>query len=661
MIVNCRAPLCLSALALTLAACGDDSGGRDSLSTGITTLSTGDSAANTETSDSGMSASGGDMGTSTGDGDGDDTAPPCMGGSEVESLIWIANSGEGTVSKIDTVSGVELGRYIVRSDSAGSPSRTSVNNAGDVAVANRLGGVTVVRAREENCVESNGIPDIQTSTGPADVLPWGQDECVAWHAAIPHTDNRPIAWTAGYADPDTCTWIDRDVWTGWSDGALGTAAVALLDGNSGATIAEIPMPDLPEAHPNWFGFYGGAVDKDDNFWASQLQGGMLVKVNRSDFSYELIPTPAEGGYGMTVTPDGYVWLCGRSTHRYDPETGSWQSSNHFAEPDSIHTGGCMGDGDNLLWRGAYGSIMAVDVNSLALVKSIPVAQAGDDFIWGVALDYDQMTTRRDQRARRVAGVDARGLLLGVLGRRTRSAAGAALAGVVLVRGPAVLAGPVGDLGLGGGLVRLGLVRLGLLVRVLLVLLVLADLRDLVEGRLRGLDVGVDLLEHGLGARLILGPGLERRLDALDRVLSVLDRGLGAQFLVLARLGAELRSSLAQGLELGVDAVELADEATHQLTVGRGHLVDLLVTRHAGGGIPGLGRACHAGVERRLHPGVLGAQTGDGLFVGLPLLHLALRSLGASGEQQDGGEQGEQRVVELGHGSPLYRVARRASP
>lgn len=389
MITHVRTPLALCTLALLAAACGDDSAGRESLSTGITTLSTtSDSAASTETSDSAMSASSGDMGASSGDGDGDDTTPPCMGGSDVESLIWIANSGEGTVSKIDTVTGVELGRYIVRSDSAGSPSRTSVNNAGDVAVANRLGGVTVIRAREENCVETNGVPGIQTSTGPADVLPWGQDECVAWHTAIPHTDNRPIAWTAGYADPDTCTWIDRDVWTGWSDGVLGTAAVALLDGNTGATIAEIPMPDLPEAHPNWFGFYGGAVDKDDNFWVSQLQQGMLVKVNRADFSYQLIPTPAEGGYGMTVTPDGYVWLCGRSTHRYDPATDSWQSSDHFADPDSIHTGGCMGDGDNLLWRGAYGSVMAIDVNSMALVKSIPVAQEGDDFIWGVALDYD---------------------------------------------------------------------------------------------------------------------------------------------------------------------------------------------------------------------------------------------------------------------------------
>lgn len=349
----------------------------------------------TSLGDSGTGTAGdgdGDPGDGDGDGDpgdGDGDGSPCMGGgTDATSYIWIANSGEGTVSKIDTMSGVELGRYVVRADSAGSPSRTSVNNRGDVAVANRLGGVTMVRANVDDCVEFNGTPGIQTSTGPGDILPWGQDECVVWHTEIPHGDNRPVAWTSGFADPDTCTWFDRDVWTAWSDVALGTAVVALLDGETGQIIQQVPIPEAPESWPGWFGFYGGAVDKDDNFWISQLQGGLLVRVNRSDFTYTTYPVPAEGGYGMTVTPDGYVWLCGRYTHRLNPETGEWTSVNHYGDPDSIHTGGCMGDGQSLLWRGAYGQIMAVDTETLAVVKQIPVTQVDDDFIWGVAIDFD---------------------------------------------------------------------------------------------------------------------------------------------------------------------------------------------------------------------------------------------------------------------------------
>src|SRR5690606_15913782 len=219
---------CVAALAL---ACGDDGTGRgDGFEEGISMTSLGDSGTGT------AGDGDGDPGDGEGDGDpgdGDGDGSPCMGGgTDATSYIWIANSGEGTVSKIDTMSGVELGRYIVRADSAGSPSRTSVNNRGDVAVANRLGGVTMVRANVDDCVEVNGTPGIQTSNGPGDIRPAGEEECVVWRAEIPHGDNRPVAWTSGFADPGTCTWFDRDVWTAWSDVALGTAVVALLDGET---------------------------------------------------------------------------------------------------------------------------------------------------------------------------------------------------------------------------------------------------------------------------------------------------------------------------------------------------------------------------------------------------------------------------------------------
>jgi streptogramin lyase len=369
----------LIAVAAGLCACGDEDAHVEIVGDGIESISS-----------IGDPSEPAGQGDGAGDGDtGDGKPAPCSGGgTELERFIWIANSGQGTVSKIDTQTGVELGRYIVRPDSAGNPSRTSVNNRGDVAVANRNGGVTKILANIGDCVESNGVPGIQTSTGPGDILAWGQEECVAWHAPIPHGDNRPVAWTSGYADPDTCDWFDRDVWTAWSDHSPGTAVVALLDGATGEIRREIPLPELPEAWPNWVGLYGGAVDGDDDLWTSQLNGGLLVEVDHSDFGVAYYPVPVEGGYGITVTPDGYVWLCGRSTHRLDPETGVWTSVKHFDESNSIHTGGCMGDGDRLLWRGAYGQIMAVDTETLEVVEQIDVSQPGDDFIWGVAIDFD---------------------------------------------------------------------------------------------------------------------------------------------------------------------------------------------------------------------------------------------------------------------------------
>jgi hypothetical protein len=321
-----------------------------------------------------------------------ETGDPCAGMMDLpfEKLIWIANSGQGTVSKIDTETGVELGRYIVRADSAGSPSRTSVNRHGDVAVANRVGGVTKIYASMAKCQDTNGTPGIQTATD-ATPLPWGQDECVAWHTPIAHGDNRPMAWTNGSFNQDTCAWEDLDVWTAWSDGAAGTAVVALLDGDDGSILQEVPIPDLPNPWPGWFGFYGAAVDAEDNVWLTQLQGSnpqqsWLVRVRRDDFSYTGFPAPGDGGYGMTVTSDGYVWLCGLNTRRFDPLTEQWTSVPLLG--GSVHTGGCMGDGEGILYRGSYAQIHGIDTTTLEVVRTLDVAQPGDDFIWGVAVDFD---------------------------------------------------------------------------------------------------------------------------------------------------------------------------------------------------------------------------------------------------------------------------------
>ncbi|MCA9687858.1 MAG: hypothetical protein KC457_37215 [Myxococcales bacterium] len=54
----------------------------------------------------------------------------------------------------------------------------------------------------------------------------------------------------------------------------------------------------------------------------------------------------------------------------------------------VHTGGCMGDGNGLLYRGSYAQIHAIDTLTMEVVQILDVAQAGDDLIWGVAVDYD---------------------------------------------------------------------------------------------------------------------------------------------------------------------------------------------------------------------------------------------------------------------------------
>lgn len=365
----------------------------DSMGTTATTGSpTGTGSSTTEGVSSTTGTTDPGTGTTT---TGSTTGPNCddMGnGGDALSVIWIANSGQGTVSKINTQTGQELGRYYTRPDGGGSPSRTSVNRYGDVAVANRLGGVTKVYARLERCVDTNGDGVITTSTGPNDILAWGSDECVAWHTPFAHEDNRPVAWTSGVFNEQTCLWEDLDVWTAWSDWQPGTAVVALLDGEDGSVIQQVPIPDLPQPWPGWYGFYGAAVDAENNVWLSQLQSNnpqpaWLVRVNRDDFTYDHWDVAQEGGYGMTVTSDGYVWICGRTTRRFNPQTLAW-TEVPLLNAAEVHTGGCMGDGNGILYRGSYAQIHGINTQTMEVVKTLNVGQPGDDHIWGVAVDFD---------------------------------------------------------------------------------------------------------------------------------------------------------------------------------------------------------------------------------------------------------------------------------
>jgi hypothetical protein len=293
---------------------------------------------------------------------------------EIEfSYIWVANSTQGTISKIDTQTMVEMGRYIVREDSAGSPSRTSVNMSGDVAVANRLGGVTKVLADPETCPDVNGDGVITTSTGPDDIKAWGEDECVVWHTPFAYSSQRPVAWAQGEWNPATCQYDNQKLWTSGGTQA-GGVEVVLLDGETGAIEQTI---SVPEVQFDGFGIYGAAVDGDGNFWGSQLgqSGKRLLFVDRETFQYKVWDQPVSA-YGMTVDSDGFVWTCAASVGRFDPMTETWQTAATGG------AGGCMGDGAGILWQ-AGSQLTAVDTQTLLVVQTIPL----DSYVHGVSIDF----------------------------------------------------------------------------------------------------------------------------------------------------------------------------------------------------------------------------------------------------------------------------------
>ena len=415
---------CAVALAMVGAsACGDDenrTGASGSASnTGITGI-TGITGAGTETdsnsgNDDNDSADDGDkldvLGSDLGPGNGGDCGGPMgMGGMNDYSIIWIANSPAGHVSKIDTKTGVELGRYWTGpTQGTDDPSRTAVNLEGDVAVANRAGGITKFAARVEQCVDLNGNGTIETSNGPNSVLAWGTDECMLWHNQLPYPemDNtqgpRPTSWDAG-DNGNPCVFNDDRVWNGWWVRAENTAYFRRFDGATGAQLDEVVVPGWDITMSKTYGPYGGATDGQGNFWVTGLCGPLL-KIDGDDLTTQKWEVPGEAcPYGMTVDGNGHVWSAGLNGEvmHFDPAT---QMFDVYPIAGQVLRG-TMIDRNGMLWAAANQPCALVQFDTAARTfvnTAIPLGGCGTPV--GVSIDIDGFVWVPDQGANLAFKVD----------------------------------------------------------------------------------------------------------------------------------------------------------------------------------------------------------------------------------------------------------------
>lgn len=319
-----------------------------------------------------------------------------MCGQSEFSYIWIANSSESTVSKINTRTLVEEGRYRTR-DTPGNPSRTSVSVDGRaVAVANRNGGIIKIWARQEDCKGPN------TSTGANDVKPWGTDDCVAWFTAFPEAaSQRPVAWTTGVRDPVTCEWKEQKIWTGYGRNPMGMGGgfcsddkifVHRLDGETGAIEASIEMPFACTT----FGLYGGAVDASNDLWLTRLfEGGPgAIRVDFETLQYDTVGPFY--GYGITVDHKGRIWGGTGIPGQWDPALQTWTQIMGSINNVGV---GLAEDQQGRMWVGIVGGIQAVDVETMALtdvvmfagenIQSKGISVDVDGFIWAVPDSQDR--------------------------------------------------------------------------------------------------------------------------------------------------------------------------------------------------------------------------------------------------------------------------------
>lgn len=245
------------------------------------------------------------------------------------SLIWVANSPEGTVSKIDTRTAKELARYRTGPKQDADPSRTSVSLQGFVAVANRKGSVTVIAPRLGKCVDKNKDGVITTSRSADEVLEWGEDECVLWNHQLgvqtvggAHTGGpRAVAWGLTEGEKDPCGDERSDLWVGYRDQPKQEVVIKKLSAK-GKLVDEVRVEDWKS---NWgHGLYGGAIDPKGNFWGLGTRGTLIrvdpVTMEADRFEYD--KGSAHIPYGMGVDRLGRVWTGGHKNGKlvyFDPK------------------------------------------------------------------------------------------------------------------------------------------------------------------------------------------------------------------------------------------------------------------------------------------------------------------------------------------------------
>ena len=328
----------------------------------------------------------------------------------IARFIYVSNSGEGTVSKIDPNTQKEIARYCTAPGCNSDPSRASVSLDGDVGVANRANyfynsvqhperaSAVKIAGDISRCIDRNNNGKIDTSMagGPVPMaLQWpsnttvSPDECVLWWTPLIRDRNGAYVGGAGTL-PRSATWDskaspDGSLSSNFYVGLYGTSELAQIDAKTGAIKLQIAIGGQP---------YSSVFDRFGYLWIRDAATSRMIKVdtNQANLPAVFVGPAAPCAYAITADRRGYLYSSGGNcVARMDPGamTPVWES---LALPNACSTRGPSLDADFNLWvpDTCYGAFH-VDASKpvgmgMTLKKAIPLTPNSAAYILGTAID-----------------------------------------------------------------------------------------------------------------------------------------------------------------------------------------------------------------------------------------------------------------------------------
>lgn len=303
-------------------------------------------------------------------------------------VMWIANAGEDTVTKFDTINNVELARYrtwfgpsgqpgyvnhLNNAYSGPAPSRTAVDINGNAYVLNRWFSAskrpTLIKILAEGFIDRNGNGVMDTSTGPT---PLAMADLNGNNIIDPNeiTDER-IAYAVEVGPLNglgraLCIGTDGNLWVGMYN----TRQYYKINAADGSQIAgPVAVSWTP---------YGCLIDKDGTLWSADL-GSTLGKITNTGSNagpYGVSTIAGMSNYGIGLG-NGKVYT-GSGNRVYNPATNAVGANGL-----TVSSAGIVIDGGGNIIAGSQ-SVQKVSPAG-AVLWTAPL-QTGGAFSVGIQVD-----------------------------------------------------------------------------------------------------------------------------------------------------------------------------------------------------------------------------------------------------------------------------------